>query len=256
MNSPYLTLLVDDEPLAIQRLKRLLLPYGDVIQVIGEAANGAEGLQKAEQLKPELLFLDIEMPVMNGFEMLSGLSFSPIVIFATAFEEYAVRAFEENSVDYLLKPIEPKRLALSIKKLKQQQSQTQEQRHNRELWELLNRLKSPPRKLQSLSVKIGDRILFVKLEEIAYFEADDKYVNLFTLEGKKYLLDTSLSALENKIRDDFTRISRAHLVNHGHLREIQKYFSGKYILILKDQKQTRLTSGASYAENVKNLIEN
>ncbi|WP_310587864.1 LytR/AlgR family response regulator transcription factor [Emticicia agri] len=112
------TILIDDEPLAISRLKRLLSHYSAVISIIDEAHNGQEGLEKIEAQKPDLIFLDIEMPLMTGFEMLANLSYMPKVIFSTAYDQYAIRAFEENSVDYLLKPIEAERLEKTIEKLK------------------------------------------------------------------------------------------------------------------------------------------
>src|SRR6218665_3218595 len=112
------TILIDDEPLAISRLKRLLGEY-EAIQVIAEAVNGREGLEKIEDLRPDLIFLDIEMPLMSGFEMLSRLTYMPVVVFATAFDQYAIKAFEENSIDYLLKPVEKDRLGKTIEKLQQ-----------------------------------------------------------------------------------------------------------------------------------------
>ena len=108
------TILIDDEPLAIGRLKRLLAQYPEDFEVVAVAANGQEGLEMIENLAPDIIFLDIEMPVMSGFDMLSKLSEVPIVVFATAFDQYAIRAFEENSIDYLLKPIEADRLDKTV----------------------------------------------------------------------------------------------------------------------------------------------
>lgn len=120
---PLRTLLIDDEQLALNRLRRLLGPYDDTIEIIGEAGNGLDGLQAIETLEPELLFLDIEMPGLNGFEMLARLPYLPLVVFATAYDQYAVRAFEENSIDYLLKPIEPDRLEKTIDRIRKRQSE-------------------------------------------------------------------------------------------------------------------------------------
>jgi two-component system LytT family response regulator len=119
---PLRTLLVDDEPLAVNRLRRLLGRYEDTFVIVGEAHNGLEGLKAVEVLEPDLIFLDIEMPGLNGFEMLAKLPYLPIVVFATAYDDYAVRAFEENSIDYLLKPIEAERLEKTVERIRKSQS--------------------------------------------------------------------------------------------------------------------------------------
>ena len=177
------TILIDDEKLAVSRLKRLLTEYGDTIEIIGEAHNGIEGLETIERLKPELIFLDIEMPGMNGFEMLSNLSFSPLVVFATAYDEYAIRAFEENSIDYLLKPIEKERLEITIQKLKKNKTHPILGFDNVQLLKILEQIK-PKKEMVSISVKTGDKILLLRLEDISYFEAEDKYIFLNTKDGK------------------------------------------------------------------------
>ena len=253
MNKRYTTLLIDDEKLAIQRLQRLLTKYTHFIEVIGEAYNGQEGLDKIEHLKPELIFLDIEMPLMNGFEMLSKIKHQPIVVFATAFEDYAIRAFEENSIDYLLKPIEQERLEKTIAKLQNTNSLTN-QDYNQQIYEILEKFK-PKKEISSLAVKIGERILLVRLDEIAYFEAEDKYVFAHTMEGKKHLIDYSLTALEEKLPAEFLRVSRSHIINSQTVQEIQKYFNGKFALLLNDLKKTKIISGTSYAQKVKGMIE-
>src|SRR6218665_1387232 len=167
------TILIDDEPLAISRLKRLLSHYSSVISIIDEAHNGQEGLEKIEAQKPDLIFLDIEMPLMTGFEMLAALSYMPKVIFSTAYDQYAIRAFEENSVDYLLKPIEAERLEKTIGKLKKLEDKKEDNSLNANLLQLLEQFKSkedtqrtPAQKqttAHSISVKSGERILFIPL---------------------------------------------------------------------------------------------
>ena len=252
METPLRPLLVDDEPLAISRLRRLLSAYPDTFTIVGEAANGAEGLTAVESLRPELVFLDIEMPGLNGFEMLSKLTYLPMVVFATAYDEYAVRAFEENSVDYLLKPIEPERLAKTIDRIRHSRQApaavTPDLRH---LLELLK----PKKELQSISVKSGDRILIIPLTDIAYFEAEDKYVLLHTTDGQQYLTTYTITTLEEKLPDTFLRISRSTLINSRQVREIQRYFNGKYLVGLRDKKNTQLQTGSAYHDNLKTLLE-
>lgn len=252
MTSPYRTLLIDDEKLAVKRLARLLKEHEHKIEIIGEAYNGAEGLQIIETLKPDLIFLDIEMPVLNGFEMLAQLTHIPIVVFATAFEAYAIRAFEENAIDYLLKPVEKERLQLTLDKLGKMFSQTNH--YNRQLLQLIEQFK-PKKDLISIPVKTGERILLIRLEEIAHFEAEDKYVYLNTADNKKYLIDYTLASLEEKLPVQFIRTSRSTIINRTYIKEIQKYFSGRYVMLLNDKAQTKITSGLSYADNVRSLLE-
>ena len=247
---PFTTILIDDEKLAISRLERLLGKFPEIFDIIGTALNGKQGLEMVESLQPDLIFLDIEMPVMNGFEMLSKLKHQPMVVFATAFEEYAIKAFEENSIDYLLKPIENSRLEKTIEKLRNHNLNSQNI-YNHKIYDLLEHLK-PKKELSSITVKIGDRILLIRLDEIAYFEAKDKYVYLFTLDGKKHLIDHSLSNLEEMLPDGFIRISRSQTVNTAQVLEIQKYFNSKLIFLLKDIAKSKLISGTSYYSQLKN----
>jgi two-component system, LytTR family, response regulator len=245
------TILIDDEPLALNRLQRLLSKYPHVFQIIGEAKNGQEGLEMIEKLKPDVIFLDIEMPLLNGFQMLAKLTHQPIVIFATAFEEYAIRAFEEYAIDYLLKPIEEERLQKTIQKL---QNQIPQEAYSHKIYDLLNHFQ-PKKEMTSITVKLGDRILLVRLEEITYLEAEDKYVYVHTIDHKKHLIDESLTSLEEKLPDYFIRISRSNIVNTNHIQELQKYFNSKLILVLNDASKTKLTSGTSYYAKLKSYFE-
>jgi two-component system LytT family response regulator len=246
--------LIDDEKLAVKRLTRLLDYYPEIIQVVGEACNGQEGLILIERLKPDLIFLDIEMPVLNGFEMLSQLQYMPVVVFVTAFESYAIRAFEENSVDYLLKPVEKERLQLTLERLKKLRMENKSIDYNQQLFHAIEQLK-PKKELISIPVKMGERILLIRLEEIIYFEAEDKYVYLHTHEDKKYLIDYSLTTLEEKLPAFFIRASRSVIINQRFIKEIQKYFSGRYVLLMNNKTQTKITTGLSYADKVRALME-
>lgn len=259
------TILIDDEPLAISRLKRLLSHYGSVITIIDEAHNGQEGMEKIEALKPELIFLDIEMPLMNGFEMLASLSYMPKVIFSTAYDQYAIRAFEENSVDYLLKPIETERLEKTIEKLKKLADKKEDNALNANLLQLLEQFKAredaqraPTQKqttAHSISVKSGERILFIPLTDISYFEAEDKYVFLNTHDGKQYLTNYTIANLEEKLPDNFVRVSRSSIINSLLIKELQKYFNGKYLVVMRDSKGTKVETGSTYGDNLKRLME-
>lgn len=237
------TIIIDDEQLARQRIKRLLKEY-DEVDIVGEAENGHEGLTIIEQLQPDLIFLDIEMPILNGFEMLAKLKHQPKVVFTTAYDQYAIKAFEEGSIDYLLKPIELERLDKTIKKLKQTNLTTVAPIAIEDLLRQINGKKS----IKTLTVKIGDKILLVKLSDIVHIQAEDKYVFLHTVDGKKHLTDFTLSILEEKLPEEFLRIHRGDIINTEYIKEIRKGFNGALIFVLNNLNETRVTSSRSNSE--------
>lgn len=250
----FTTLLIDDEPIALGRLKRLLTQFDDLIEVVGEALNGLEGIQKIETLRPNLLFLDIEMPQMTGFEMLSRLSYMPMVVFVTAYDQYAIKAFEENSIDYLLKPVEKERLAKTMDKLRNLRPEQEQTLSQESLRQLIGSM-VPKKEMHSISVKSGDKILFVPLSDISFFQAEDKYVLLNTVDNKQYLMNYTITSLEEKLPSNFVRVSRSTIVNSAKIREMERYFTGKYMIVMLDQKQSKIESGSAYQENVKRLME-
>lgn len=250
----YKAILIDDEQIALGRLKRLLSHFEDVIEIVGEAANGHEGIQKIEAIRPDLIFLDIEMPLMTGFEMLARLSYIPMVVFVTAYDQYAIKAFEENSIDYLLKPVEKERLSKTIEKLKSLKPEQEKSLTQASLLQLIGQM-TPKKEIHSMSVKSGDKILFIPLSDISFFQAEDKYVFLNTTDGKQYLINYTISNLEEKLPASFVRVSRAVIVNTTKIKEMERYFSGKYLVVLNDQKQSKIESGTTYQENLKRLME-
>jgi two-component system LytT family response regulator len=259
MQFPLKTILIDDESLALSRLRRLLEKHQDVFSIVSEARNGAEGLVEIDKHNPDVIFLDIEMPLLNGFEMLSKLAKMPLVVFSTAYDQYAIRAFEENSVDYLLKPVENDRLLKTIDKIRNITSAGVTTPGNNpysdNLLRLLEEMK-PKKEIFSLSVKSGDRILLIPLTEITHFEAEEKYVFLNTLDGQKYLLNYTLTSLEEKLPRHYLRISRAGIVNSHHIKEIQKHFNGKYVILMRDRKASQVTSGSTYTDVIRHLLDN
>ncbi|GAB3775169.1 LytTR family DNA-binding domain-containing protein [Spirosoma horti] len=259
MTLPLKTILIDDESLAVSRLRRLLDKHRDSIDIIGDAANGAEGLTLIESQQPDLIFLDIEMPLLNGFEMLARLTTMPMVVFATAFDQYAIRAFEENSIDYLLKPIEAERLARTVHKIKalvdrQDVSQPLLNPMSESVMRLLAQMQ-PKKEIYSISVKTGEKIKLVPLSDIAFFEAEDKYVFLATMDGQKFLTTYTLTTLNEKLPDTFVRISRSVMVNRHKIAEVHRHFDGKFLLGMSDKKGTKLTSGSTYGDTVRQLLE-
>jgi two-component system, LytTR family, response regulator len=252
-SSKYRTLIADDEQPARDRLKKLLAEHTDKIELIGEAVNGLECREMIDRLKPDLVFLDIQMPGLNGFEVLQQTNHLPVVIFCTAYDEFALQAFETNSIDYIVKPVKAERIQKSIEKLDSLKRHADKQ----DLLRIIERYVSqtPKKEITSIPVKLGDRMLFVKIEDVAYFSADEKYVTIHAKDGKTYLCDFPLKNLEEKLGESFLRIHRSLLVNVVRIKEINKYFNGCFVIKIDDVGQTKLQSGRSYGEQVKKLME-
>ncbi len=249
----YRTLIADDEQPARDRLKKLLAEHAGHIEVIGEAQNGLECRDMIDRLKPDLVFLDIQMPGLTGFEVLQQTSHSPVVVFCTAYDEFALQAFETNSIDYIVKPVKAERIQKSIEKLDTLKSQSDKQELLRMIESYLSQ--APKKEITSIPVKLGDRMLFVRIEDVTYFSAEEKYVTIHTRDGKNYLCDFPLKSLEEKLEGSFLRIHRSLLVNISRIREINKHFNGCFILKIDDFGQTKLQSGRGYYEQVRGLME-
>jgi len=219
-------IIIDDERLARNELKKMLLEFPD-IEVIAEAANAAEGIEKIDNLNPELIFLDIQMPDKTGFEMLAEMDRAPNVIFTTAYDEYALKAFDVNALAYLLKPIEPKRLADAIQKV---QSQEEKEPHAASAASV-NR--SMLRDSDQVFVKDGDRCWFVKLSDIRFFESVGNYAKVYFGPNKPLILK-SLNSLEERLDEKtFFRANRKHIVNLRLIDKIETYFNGGLLLEMK-----------------------
>lgn len=222
-------IIIDDERLARAELRKLLQDFPE-IEVIDEAANADEGLQKIEASNPDLIFLDIQMPGKTGFDLLAELDRAPHVIFTTAYDEYALKAFEVNALDYLLKPVEPKRLADAVHKLQAAESGNGFQTPT-------NNVEGGNRSLlaenDQVFVKDGERCWFVKLSEIRLFESVGNYAKVFFGPHKPLILK-SLNALEERLDEKvFFRANRKHIVNLRLIDKIEPYFNGGLLLELK-----------------------
>ena len=249
----YRTLIVDDEEPARIRLVQLLSRYQEMISIIGEAVNGIEAVEMINSLEPDIVFLDIRMPGKDGFEVIQSLHNVPYLIFCTAFDHYALQAFETNSIDYIVKPVKPERLRITLDKIKNLS-------RNNEYAKILNWVEETialrkKETVTSFPVKVGDRVIFIKTEDIAYFEANEKYVELNNRQGKKHLLDQSLSYLEGKLPGHFLRIHRAIIINTLLIKEIRRYMGSKYSITLNDILQSHIISGRAYVEKVKELLD-
>lgn len=216
-------IIIDDERLARNELKKLLLDFPQV-EVIDEAANAAEGIEKIDLHNPDLIFLDIQMPGKTGFDLLQDLDKAPHVIFTTAYDEYALKAFEVNALDYLMKPIEPGRLADALQKLQQaEEKEIQVPGMNRGILT----------ENDQVFVKDGERCWFVKLSEVRLFESVGNYAKVFFGTNKPLILK-SLNALEERLDEKtFFRANRKHIVNMRMIEKIEPYFNGGLLLELQ-----------------------
>lgn len=242
----YSTLIVDDERIARSRMVKLLQKHSDQIDIIGEAENGIIGLEKINALQPQLVFLDIEMPGLNGFEMLQKIKTQPKIIFTTAYDEFALKAFEENSVDYLVKPIHPERLEKAINKLHQLDSFSV-------LQQLAQQLSQPTQQktLNTISVSIGNKIVLIKIEKIILFKAEDKYITVFDTDGNKHIITQSLNYLEGQLPANFIRVHRTYIINKDKIAEIRKTFNSRYLFIMQGVEGESIQTGTSYTTAVK-----
>ncbi len=217
-------LIIDDERLARNELKKLLQDFPEV-EVIGEAANANEGIEKIEELSPDLIFLDIQMPGKTGFDMLLELEKAPHVIFTTAYDEFALKAFEVNALDYLMKPVETKRLADALNKLQQAEE--------KEMAAMTGNHRGLLTENDQVFVKDGERCWFVKLSEVRLFEIVGNYAKVY-FAGNKPLILKSLNALEERLDEKtFFRANRKHIINLRMIDKVEPYFNGGLLLDLK-----------------------
>ena len=224
-------IIIDDERLARQELKSLLASYPE-IEVVGEANNAESAIESIKQLKPDVIFLDIQMPGKNGFELLEEISGVPEVVFVTAYDEYAIRAFEVNALDYLLKPVQANRLAETVKKILNKD--TSEKQETKEQNQPLN-------DNDQVFVKDGEKCWFVKLSEIRLFESEGNYVRIHFDKNRPLIL-RSLNNLDERLNNrTFFRASRKHIVNLKWVESIENWFNGGLMVKLKGGEQVEIS---------------
>lgn len=247
-------LIVDDEPLARNYIRRLLGAEPD-IKIIGECGNGKEAVGLIKSASPDLVFLDVQMPEMDGFSTLKNLDNRnlPLIIFTTAYEEYAVRAFEIHAIDYLLKPFDQVRFLQSLTYARERLSSSSEKEANsRQFTELLKNLEEKPPYLKRLLIKKDGRIVFLKTEEIDWIKADDKYINLFSA-NSSHLVRQTLNAIKTQLDPQvFVQISRSVIVNVERIRELQTMFSGEYVVVMTDA--TELAVSRNYKNELFDIL--
>ena len=258
---PITTLIADDEPLARDLLKTYLKKFPNFI-IIGESKDGKDTIRKVNKLKPQVLFLDIQMPEANGFEVLEEISNEemPIVVFVTAYEKYAIKAFELNATDYLLKPFNESRFENSMKRI-ETNIDFADNKNSLELFQSLidnykkisKAAKSDEKKyLSKIPVKTNSKIFFIDTAEIEYIEASGDYVEVHTA-NKKHLINNSLDSLEAELDPDlFLRIHRSTIVNSSVIIEFLPHFNGEYYLLLRSGAKLKMSR--TYKGNLRRVF--
>jgi two-component system LytT family response regulator len=239
------TLIVDDEPLARRNL-RLLLERDRQIEILDECRNGREAVEAIETHAPDLIFLDIQMPEMDGFDVLGcvGTEHIQAVIFVTAFDQYALKAFEVHALDYLLKPFDDERFTHALQRAKAQIEAREINQLSKKLLAFLEERKgAPPSEdyLTRLMIKVSGRVVLLKVDEIDFIEADGNYAKLH-VGSKAHLLREKMNDLEERLDPaKFVRIHRSIIVNLDRIKELHPHFNGDYIVVLEDGRQLRLS---------------
>ena len=247
------TLIADDEPLARERLRKLLEEEAE-LEVIGECSNGREAVTAIKKDQPDLVFLDVQMPELDGFGVLAKLAGEklPAVIFVTAHDKFALQAFEVHALDYLLKPFDRQRFQKALRRALDHIKRDQAGELKERLSSLLGDLKSDAKYPARMAVKSSGRVIFLKIEDIDWIEAADNYVSLH-IGAESHLHRETMSALEERLPPNkFLRISRSTIVNVDRIKELQPLFHGEYSVILRNG--TRLTLSRSYRDKLNHLM--
>jgi two-component system LytT family response regulator len=251
---PLTTLIVDDEPLAREGL-RMLLSQDPEVAAIHEARDGREAVTAIRETRPDLVFLDVQMPELDGFSVVKevGAERMPEVVFVTAHDKYAIQAFEINAIDYLLKPVTEERFNQALRRAKAR-LQLRPAEASRQILSLLETIASPRRYLKRLAVRAAGKTVFVDADDVHWIEAAENYVQLHT-ERAGHLLHVPISTLEKSLDPEmFLRIHRSVIVNVRQIRDMQPALHGEYVVTLHNG--VRLQSGRMYHEKLKALAAN
>jgi two-component system LytT family response regulator len=254
-------LIVDDEPLARRGIRQSLQSFPDV-EIIGECKNGREAVAAIEKQKPDLIFLDVQMPLLDGFGVIREMraeNLPPVVVFVTAFDEHAIRAFEINALDYLLKPVDPERFKKTMERVREQIRNKQSVRFDEKLLALLRDVESlkgkeaPREYLRRVVIKESGRVFFLDANEIDWISAEGNYVKLHA-KNKTHLLRETMDGIERKLNpQEFLRLRRSTIVRIECIKELQPLFKGEFVVVLKDG--TNLSSSRRYRQNLDSLLK-
>ena len=224
-------IIIEDEPPARELVKNYLSDF-DFIELIGEYDNGFDGLKAINEKKPDVVFLDVQMPKLTGFEMLEVLEYQPEIIFTTAYDQYAIRAFEQNAVDYLLKPFSRERFGEAIHRLAGRMAMKTKPKPNLE--KIRKHLEESEERLHRVVIKKGGKIHVISTDHIYYLEAQDDYVMIYAVEGK-FLKQQTMKYFERHLDpQQFIRVHRSYIANVQSIERIEPYEKSNFILILKD----------------------
>lgn len=241
------TIIADDEPPARERVRHLLKNHADV-EIIAECGNGPDTVTAVTEQTPDLLFLDVQMPGLDGFGVLAALPPEklPVVIFTTAYDQHALRAFDAHALDYLLKPFKPARFNEALQRARDHVAKQESGAETQRLIELLTKRAAPH--LTRLPVKIGEKVVFVRARDIASIESAGNYVVVHTAAGEHVIRET-LTELETQLDPaQFLRVSRSAIVNLNHVKELQPMFKGDHAVILHDGRSIPMTRGLREVE--------
>jgi two-component system LytT family response regulator len=223
-------LIIDDEPLARLIIREYLMDFAQ-IEVLQECGDGFEGVKAINQYQPDLIFLDVQMPKINGFEMLELVENPPAVIFTTAFDEYAIKAFETHAVDYLLKPFSKERFFKAVDKWLNQATAAPSQKNTGEI--LNSVVSASPAQHERIVVKTGTKVKIIPVQDVLYLEADDDYVSIHTLEGS-FLKNKTMSFFEQTLDPrQFVRVHRSYILAVQQITRIDPYEKDAHLAILR-----------------------
>jgi DNA-binding LytR/AlgR family response regulator len=241
-------LIAEDEPHSRERLQEVLAEFPDV-EIVAQAADGLEAIEQINLLHPDLVFLDVRMPGASGIEVLEKITHKPKVVFVTAYDHYAVRAFEENAVDYVLKPYSRERIGKALEKIRSEQSGL-----DRRLIESLKSALAGRSYLSRFTVKSGDEMVIVPAEDVCYFKAEEKYVLLYTNQ-KKYFVEATLKELEQNLDPElFLRIHKNAMVAIKKIEKLKKWFHGAVLVQLSDPQKTQLKVSRNFLPLLKEKL--
>jgi len=254
MSSPRIRIVIADDELLARKFIRRMLKQDPEVEIVAECSNGAEAVATIRKEKPDLVFLDVQMPEMDGFAVLDAvrLDHLPEIVFTTAYESYAIRAFELHALDYLLKPFDQVRFKAALKYAKERFHSQHEEDKRLQVGSLLESIRAQQEYLDRIIIRADGRITFLHTREIDWIEADDKYVHLHTGKGARMVRQT-LSAMEEELDPKkFIRVHRSAIVNLDRIKELQPLFNGEHSLILEDG--TRLTLSRKYKDKLFELL--
>ncbi len=242
-------IIVDDEPLARQMIKEYLEDFPE-IRVVGECRNGRQAIKSINEQKPDLVFLDIRMPGMDGFEVLEHLKVIPQIVFSTAYNDFALKAFEVNAVDYLLKPYDRKRFAKAVRRVLQRRQKPTEEFDR--LVKLLQQIRESPMEPRRIFVRVGKKIVSAQTDDILWIEAEGDYTKLHTA-NETYLCNLSLNALEERLGSSrFVRVHRSYMIAKDSVEHLKSDGEGGFVATLKNRANVRVSR--TYAGAIKALI--